>query len=432
MRIKHKYYKSIDERIVIGEHDSGLKVFVLPKKDFRKKHAYFMTKYGSIYNAFENDSGEVVEKPAGIAHFLEHKIFEEDEGNIFEKFALLGARVNAYTKFDATAYNFSTVDNFQESLELLIDFVQKPHITDENVEKEKGIIEQEIKMYLDNPDWKVYFNALKAMYKTNPVREDIAGSVESINKITKDDLIECYNYFYSPKNMIVFVIGDVNYENVFNTIESSLSEEFIKRGHKPKLIMGEEKAEVNLKSIKESSDISQPKFIYAFKEVKKYESKELFKRAIAIKIALIAMFGNSSPLYKELYELGWIDESFSTEHSFNEFFTHTIIGGESDYPDKLYIRVMKEINKVKRHGFKKESIIRIKRKFTGRYISSFNSLQAIASLFTSYYIKGMDCFEYLDLLEEITYDYIVEVFNSHFNDEYSIVSIVESDGENNG
>ena len=162
MRIKHKYYKSIDERIVIGEHDSGLKVFVLPKKDFRKKHAYFMTKYGSIYNAFENDSGEIVEKPAGIAHFLEHKIFEEDEDNIFEKFALLGARVNAYTKFDATSYNFSTVDNFQESLELLIDFVQKPHITDENVEKEKGIIEQAIKMYLDNPDWKVYFNALKA------------------------------------------------------------------------------------------------------------------------------------------------------------------------------------------------------------------------------------------------------------------------------
>jgi len=432
MRIKHKYYKSIDEKIVIGEHDSGLKVFVLPKKDFRKKHAYFMTKYGSIYNAFENDSGETIEKPPGIAHFLEHKIFEEDEGNIFEKFALLGARVNAFTKFDATAYNFSTVDNFDASLRLLIEFVQKPHITDENVEKEKGIIEQEIKMYLDNPDWKVYFNALKAMYKINPVREDIAGSVESIAKITKDDLIECYNYFYSPKNMIVFVIGDVDYESVFDTVESALSEEFVKRSHKPKLIMGKEKVEVNQKMIREYSDVSQPKFIYAFKEVKKYNSRELFKRAIAIKIALIGMFGNSSPLYKELYELGWIDESFSTEHSFNEFFIHTVIGGESDYPDQLYKRVVEEINKVKKSGFNKEDLIRIKRKFTGRYISSFNSLQAIASLFINYYIKGMDCFEYLDLLDEITYEYILEVFNSHFNDEYSVVSIVESDGDDLG
>src|SRR6056297_2008209 len=156
MRIKHKYYKSIDEKIIIGEHSSGLKVFVLPKKDFRKKHAYFMTKYGSIYNEFIDNTGKIIKKPEGIAHFLEHKIFEEHEGNIFEKFALLGARVNAFTKFDATAYNFSTVDNFYESLKLLIDFVQSPHITDENVEKEKGIIEQEIKMYLDNPDWKVY------------------------------------------------------------------------------------------------------------------------------------------------------------------------------------------------------------------------------------------------------------------------------------
>jgi predicted Zn-dependent peptidase len=264
------------------------------------------------------------------------------------------------------------------------------------------------------------------------VREDIAGSVESINKITKDDLLDCYNYFYSPKNMIVFVIGDVNYQRVFETVESELTSEFIDRDHEPELIIGQEKPEVNQKYIREKNDVSQPKFIYAFKEVKKYESDELFKRAIAIKIALIALFGNSSPLYKELYELGWIDESFSTEHSFNKFFIHTIIGGESDYPDALYKKVIEEINKVKVVGFNKEDLIRIKRKFTGRYISSFNSLQAIASLFTNYYIKEMDSFKYLDLLEEITYEYILDVFNSHFNEKYSVVSIVESDGDEIG
>jgi|LGVF01.1.fsa_nt_gb predicted Zn-dependent peptidase len=429
MEIKKQYYKRINETIYQAEHDSGLKIFVLPKKDFRKKHAYFMTKYGSIFNSFKNEKDEVIEKPFGIAHFLEHKIFEEDEGNIFEKFALLGADVNAYTKFDSTTYNFSTLDNFYESLELLVNFVQKPHITEENVEKEKGIIEQEIKMYLDNADWKVYFNALKAIYRKNGIREDIAGSVESIQEITKDDLIECYNYFYSPKNMIIFAIGDFDENEVFTTIEKSLSEEYVMRKSLPNVVMEKEDESVNLKEIHEYMDVSQPKFIFGFKDITKFSDKELFKRSFAIKIALTSFFGVSSKFYNDLYEEGLIDESFSTEHSFSEYYHHTIFGGESDNPKELYKRVLDEINHIKKGGFSEESLIRTKRKFTGRYIASFNSLQSVASLFTDYYIKGVNSFEYLDVLEEISIEYIERVFKEHFNTDNSVISIIESESE---
>jgi predicted Zn-dependent peptidase len=431
MKIKKSYYKNIDETIYLGEHDSGLEIFVLPKKNFRKKHAYFMTNYGSIFNSFKNEKDEIINKPFGIAHFLEHKIFEEDEGNVFQKFALLGADVNAYTKFDSTAYNFSTVDNFYESLKLLIKFVQTPYITEENVEKEKGIIEQEIKMYLDNADWKVYFNALKAIYKTNYIREDIAGSVESIQEISKDDLIECYNYFYSPKNMIVFVIGDVDVDEVFETVEQSLLEEYINRKSVPSIVMEKEEEQINLKEIHEYMEVSQPKFIFGFKDTRKYSDEELFKRALAIKIALVSFFGISSKFYNNLYEEGLIDESFSTEHSFSKYYNHTIFGGESDNPKKLYEKVINEINNIKKNKFDEESLFRVKRKFTGRYIASFNSLQAIASLFTDHYIKGINSFNYLEILESISIEYIEEVFKDHFDTNNSVISIIESEGKKN-
>ncbi|MDM8534374.1 pitrilysin family protein [Clostridiaceae bacterium HSG29] len=429
MKINEIYYKKINEKLYVGEHESGLKVYVFPKKDFSKKHAYFMTEYGSVFNSFIGANGEVIDKPIGIAHFLEHKIFEESEGNIFEKFALLGANVNAYTKFESTTYNFSTVDNFYEALKLLIEFVQKPYITEENVEKEKGIIEQEIKMYLDDADWKVYFNALKAIYENNEVREDIAGSVESIKEITKDDLMECYNYFYSPANMIIFVVGDVDKDEVFNTVNSSLSEEFIGRKTVPKVIFKEENKNVNLKEIHEYMDVSQAKFIFGFKDTRKYSVEELYRRSFAIKIAIVSAFGVSSSFYNNAYENGLIDESFSSEHSFSKYYLHTIFGGESDYPIELYEKVLEEIKRIKKEGFDLKSLTRIKRKFTGRYIASFNSLQSIASLFTDYYIKGINSFEYLDVLENISFDYIKEVFDDHFDTDNSVISIIESEGK---
>ena len=210
--MKNKFYKNriINEEVISAKLDSGLDVLLIPKKGYIKKYAIFSTKYGSNDNKFipinEND---VIQVPEGIAHFLEHKLFEEPEGNIFDEFSKLGTNVNAFTNFNQTSYLFSCTDNFCESLELLIKFVQNPYFTDENVEKEKGIIAQEIKMYEDNPGWRVFFNALKGMYFEHPVKIDIAGTIESIQNIDKETLYKCYNTFYNPKNMVLVTVGEI-------------------------------------------------------------------------------------------------------------------------------------------------------------------------------------------------------------------------------
>ena len=198
MDYKEIYNETIDEKIFNRESNNGLKIFFMPKKGYTKKYAVLSTDYGSIDNSFlPIGESEVIEVPEGIAHFLEHKLFEEKDRNIFESFSDIGAQVNAYTNFNQTSYLFYTTENFYEGLGLLIDFVQNPYLTDENVEKEKGIIAQEIMMYEDNANWRVYFNLLRAMYHNHPIRIDIAGTVESINTIDKEMLYKAYNTFYN-------------------------------------------------------------------------------------------------------------------------------------------------------------------------------------------------------------------------------------------
>ncbi|MGM0379766.1 MAG: EF-P 5-aminopentanol modification-associated protein YfmH [Bacillota bacterium] len=431
MKSEKIFNKTLKETLIKGTHPSGLEIYVLKKEGFNKKHGYFLTKYGSIHNTFETQDGKVFKKPAGIAHFLEHKIFEDEQEDNFEKFAMLGAKVNASTKFDSTTYKFYTVDNFYKSLDQLINLVQKPHITEKNVEKEKGIIEQEINMYLDNPDWKVYFNTLKALYHKNPIREDIAGSVESIEKITKEDLDFCYNQFYSPKNMIMFLIGDIDHNKVFKQVDNSLSDEYIKRSANPKVIIEKEPKTPKQKKVVEHMDVSQPKIAVGFKDVSinDYSKRETFKRGLALKIALTVLFGSSSEFYKKHYNSGLIDESFSADHSYNQHYIHSIIGGETDEPEKLYKVIIDYIDKSKVDGFDKKDFLRIKRKFIGRFIASFNSLQSIASLFTTYHMKGINSFDYLDILESIDYKYALDIFKNQLNTKNSVLSIVKNEGE---
>ena len=212
-----KTYPTIGEELYTFTHKSGLRVFVLPKKGFNKSFAIFAADFGSVNNVFSCD-GVKIRVPDGVAHFLEHKLFEEEEGNVFEKFSALGASANAYTSFDMTGYLFSATRNVYESLEVLIQFMQNPYFTDENVEKEKGIIGQEIDMYRDDPSWNCFFEGLRAMYEKHPIRIDIAGSGESIAKIDKTLLYQCYNAFYAPENMILFVGGDVEAERVRETV----------------------------------------------------------------------------------------------------------------------------------------------------------------------------------------------------------------------
>lgn len=220
------YNERIDEKMLLQELDNGLKVYIMPKRGYTKQFAIFATHFGSNDSKFiAPGDTDVTEVPDGVAHFLEHKMFEEEEGSIFEQFSKLGASANAYTNFTTTAYLFASTENFYENLKLLVKFVQNPYFTDENVEKEKGIIAQEIRMYQDDPNWKVYFNALEALYHVHPVRKDIAGTIESISQINKEILYKCYYTFYHPENMVLFAVGDIDIDKTLDIIKENMRQD---------------------------------------------------------------------------------------------------------------------------------------------------------------------------------------------------------------
>ncbi len=417
----------LKEKLYSATLENGLKVFVLPKKGYTKKFAIFGTNYGSIDNKFSlADSTEDIEVPEGIAHFLEHKLFESPEGGVFNRFSKLGSSVNAYTNFNSTCYLFSCTDKFHENLEILIDFVQSPYLTDENVEKEKGIIEQEIRMYQDNPNWKVFFNSLKCLYKEHPVKIDIAGTVDSIYKITKEDLYNCYNTFYVPNNMMVFIVGDVDKDECIKTIKDNIKSDFLKGDKDIKRVLPEEEEGINQKIIKEKLSVSIPLFNIAFKDTETtLRGKDLLKKDLEVKILLELIFGRSSELYNNLYNLGLINETFESEYTYDISYGHSMIGGESKDPEKVYDIISKELNRIKSAGVNDNDFQRLKKKTTGQHISSYNSVEFIANTFTAYYFKGINIFDYIEVLNDLNIDDVNSRFLKHFDIDKSIISIVD-------
>jgi predicted Zn-dependent peptidase len=259
-------YDKLQETLYHEVMDNGLQVYVLPKSGFRKTYATFATKYGSVDNHFRVAGGEETTVPDGIAHFLEHKMFEEPEGDIFATFASNGASANAFTSFDQTVYLFSATENIETNLSTLVDFVQRPYFTDENVEKEKGIIGQEINMYADNPDWRVYFGLIEALYAKHPVHIDIAGTIESIGTITKETLYTCYNSFYHPSNMLLFIVGGVEPEKVFELIRSNQAGKSYDKQGEIERIFETEPEQVATKRKESKLAVSMPKCLFGFKE----------------------------------------------------------------------------------------------------------------------------------------------------------------------
>lgn len=427
MAQKEIYSDILKEKISFRKLENGLEIFVLPKKDYVKKFAIFGTRYGSIDNKFivpgESDTTEV---PEGIAHFLEHKLFESEEGGVFDKFSKLGSSVNAYTNFNSTCYLFSCTDKFYENLSILIDFVQSPYLTDENVEKEKGIIEQEIRMYEDNPNWKVFFNGLKGLYANHPVKIDIAGTVESIYQINKDQLYKCYNTFYVPNNMVVFVVGDVDIDKTCDTIEKNLKPTFRKLEGEVERILSTEQSDVNKKKIEEQLSVSMPLFNIAFKNTNNFmHGKDLLRSDIQTKVILDTVFGSSSKLYKRLYDDGLINENFESEYTFDISYGHSIIGGESKNPDKVYEIICEEIKSIKNNGLNREDFERVKKKSIGQHISSYNSVEFIANTFTSYYFKGINLFDYITELTNLDFESVSKRFNDHFDLDKSVLSLIK-------
>ncbi|EGT4048104.1 EF-P 5-aminopentanol modification-associated protein YfmH [Clostridioides difficile] len=418
----------LKEEVYYEKLQNGLDVYFMPKRGFMKKYAILATNYGSNDLEFVPiGEDKKIRVNEGIAHFLEHKMFEQpDGGDAFDKFSKLGVNANAFTNFTMTAYLFSATENFYESLEHLIDYVQTPYFTDENVEKEKGIIAQEIKMYNDDPDWNVYFNCLKAMYVNYPARIDIAGTVDSIYKITKEELYKCYNTFYNPGNMALFVVGDLDVEKVIDVTKKSNNYKVDKLSKSIERFYPEEPESVKEKEVIEKFPISMPMFNIGFKDSNVgLKGKELLRKEIVTDILVGMLFKKGSKLYEDLYMQGLINENFGAGFSSQVDYAFSIIAGDSKEPKKVKEIILDYIEKSKKEGLSKEEFERTKKKKIGAFIKCFDSINFIGNSFISYVFKDINLLDYLDVIKDITFEEVEERLKEHFKEDYCVISIVE-------
>ena len=425
MDIKIYNNEKIDEKLYFKKMESGLEVYFIPKIGYTKKQAIFGTKYGSIDNVFVPiDEVECIEVPEGIAHFLEHKLFEEAEGDIFDKFSQLGSDVNAYTNFNQTAYLFNTTDNFYESLELLIKFVQNPYFTDENIEKEKGIIEQEINMYRDNPGWRVFFNCLNGLYKEHPIKIDIAGTVDSIQEINKELLYKSYNTFYHPSNMVLIIVGDLSFDKIIGIVDKAERKDY-KEFDEINRVFPEEPESVNINLIEENMMVSTPMFNMGFKDNQcGLTGKDQIKKDLTTNIILDILFGSSSVFYNKLYDEGIIDSSFGSYYTGKETYGHSLIVGESNHPKEVYKRILELFEEPIETILLEESFQRIKKNSIGGFLMGYNTIDFLANNFIDLYFDGFIFLDYLDVLESIEYKDLIKRFNQHFKKENVVLSII--------
>lgn len=425
MNIIKENYDNAGEVLYSYEHSSGLKAFVIPKKGYSKKYATFSTYFGSINNEFIIPGEEHATKvPDGIAHFLEHKLFEQKDGSVMDKFSALGSNPNAYTSFNQTVYLFSCTDRFDENLELLLNYVQNPYITEESVEKEKGIIGQEIMMYQDDPGWRVFFNFLGALYSEFPVRIDIAGTVDSISNINRETLYKCYSTFYHPSNMIVLVVGDVEPEGIFEKIEEAIEKKDKRAAIKR--IFPEEPRGINKSYAEQSLAVSIPLFQMGYRDnFQSDNGLELLKREVAIKLILNLLAGRSSRLHEELYGEGLINSSFGLDFTIERGYGFSVLGGESTNPQAVKERFCQMVEYAKKNGLERDAYDRLLKSMLGKYMRQFNSVERISHSFISVYFKGVNLFDYLDVYDKITFEYVNEVFEDHFNIDNMALSVIK-------
>lgn len=411
------------EKYYYVKHKSGLDIYVFPKK-MASTYALFGTKYGSVDSRFKKLSDpDFIEVPAGIAHFLEHKMFENEDGvDTFARFAKTGAQANAYTSFGITAYLFSATERVYESLDILLDYVTHPYFTKENVDKEQGIIAQEIRMCEDNPGRALSFNLLKSMYSDHNIRIDIAGTVESIAQITPELLYSCYNTFYNLNNMALCVCGNVDIDKVLECADRNLKEA------EPFDVISEakpERAEVNEKYCTCNMQVSMPMFAIGVKDVDiSADPVERMKKNAAISVISDMLFGKSSSFFNTMYDEGVVSGSLDLWAEHNKSYSFITLSGEAPDPHAVYKRFLDLVEKTKDIGLDKEEFIRCKRVMYAGLVKSFDSTEEIANNFLGYVFDDGDILDFTDIMGNLDYDYTNELFKSMFRDEYFTLSTV--------
>lgn len=415
------------ESMYCGVHSSGLGIYIIPKKEYSGSYAIFGTRYGSVDSKFiVPGETEVTEVPDGIAHYLEHKMFDQPDGsNVFDKFSKYGGNANAFTSFNITAYLFSATANFEENLAALLDYVQSPYYTDETVAKEQGIIGQEIRMYDDNPGWKLFFNYINCLYSKHPVKKEIAGTVESISHITADYLYKCYETFYNLSNMAIVITGNVDVDRAIKVIEAGIkkNEPFTEPIRK---IYPEEPAQIASPYAEKKMAISSPMFMMGFKDTDVgMDGKSLLKKNIEISILLRMLLGKGSAIYKKLYDMNLINNTFATDYTMQPDYGFTAFEGESKDPQRVYDIILDELEKVRAKGLDRGDFERAKKVMWGKYIRSHNDIEDYAVTFIQLLFMGIDYFDYYDVYKTVTYEDAVDRFNTHFVRENSALSVVK-------
>lgn len=414
--------KSIGERYVKVDHKSGLTIYMCPMKGYSTTYAQFSTRYGSLDTCFKTGSDtDYLKVPEGIAHFLEHKLFEDEDGDAFEKFAKTGAGANASTSFDRTIYEILCTDNFIENLRILINVVTHPYFTDESVEKEQGIIAQEIKMYNDDPGCCSYFNLLKSLYHNHPISIDIAGTVESIRQINKDILYRCYNTFYNLNNMVLSISGNFEVSDVI-----SLCDEMLDKSSNLDIIRKDtdEPDEIKQKLISVKKTISVPIFEIGFK-CSPLDTESLVKNIISNNMMLEILAGECSPLFTRLYDMGKITDSLSCSGISNRGMFCNVFSGESNNPQEVLDEILTEISRLRKNSIDKSSFERIKKFYHGKLIMGFSDVESIANSMTSSFIQNRKPFEVMDVLPNIKIDDVICALENNLNFDKIAMSIVE-------
>lgn len=417
---KEFYIDLADEKFYENTFENGLRCFVFPKKNFFEKQVTFAVNYGSVDNVFY-ENNKIKEEPRGVAHFIEHKLFEQENYNVFEEFSKNGASSNAFTNFNTTAYYFNCTENFKKNCGILFDFVSKPLFTKENVRKEKDIISQEIKMYDDDPDWKIYFNTLKNMYFEHNVKNDIAGTVDSIKKITHETLYENYKNFYNYENSVVVCAGDFDRKELYNSILENLK--LNEKNNNVKKILFNEKNEIASGFITEKMNVERTMFNFGIKDISKKFSMP--DRILSIKILLDIICGESSELYEKLYEKRLIDKSFSYAYTCGRDYGFAIISGFSESSEIVGEFLLDEVVRLKKSGIDKKLFELIKNKHIGRFIQGFNSVDGIVSAQVDFFTKNITLFDYCESLKNVSVDNVEEIIYDLFCENNIVLSLIE-------
>jgi predicted Zn-dependent peptidase len=419
-------YDRIGETLYRETLDNGLSVVLLSKPGFQQTFATFTTHYGSIDRTFKlQGDADFMTVPDGIAHFLEHKMFESESGDVFPEFARQGASANAFTTFDMTTYLFSCTDNVKHNVLTLLDFVQDPYFTEQSVEKEKGIIGQEIRMYQDNPDWRAFFGLLKAMYQVHPLRVDIAGTIDSIAKIDQDTLYACYRTFYHPGNMVFFVVGDFDVAEMLEWIrENQASKEFGPLPVIERQFPDEPDGVNELRTITKLS-VSQPRCLVGWKDkTETVAGSDLLRRELLTGVILDAVFGRGSTFYHQLIDEELIDSQFAWEYERTPSYGYSLVGGNTKNPDLLMQRIDETLAPIVKNGLNAEDFERCRKKAIGRFMSVLDSPGYLARNYVAYDIKDADMFKTIDLLQSLTIDEANQRMAAHFAAEQRAVSVV--------